>query len=324
MSMTTVNLTSPGANGPVSGPNTTTVVNDSAGSYDNGSYERDMTLLASIKDGLSGVERSEGDHYGDILKTIKDAQFGLEQSSGSKFGATMGSIKDAHSDVVKTVKDAQFGLEATSGTRYGNTMQILKDVESTIERASLQGFAQSARDVKENQIALEKAHAVTRDLVRQSEISAEKENCQTRSLVQNSYSDLKTSIFNAEKDLGYSLLSGFKDQLIEDKAAQALAYQLAAAADKTACINAALAERDRQTHAAANALAFKEVQLMQERIAAAAAANACEVKELIRADGEKTRSLLTSNEMDRLREKATKAELQLSSYFSRNIAPTHP
>lgn len=318
---------------------------------------RDLALMEAIKDAESDLERSGGLHYGDTVKTVKDAEANLERSGGLHYGDTVKTIKGAQADLersgglhygdtVKTIKDAEANLERSGGTRYGNTLETIKDAECNLDRLAATRFAQTVEDIKENEVALERAHGVTRDVVRQSEIAteaakakvvetvrkaelhSERAENQTRALMAGGYADLKNSVFNSEKELGYSLFQGFKDQQMQ-------AYQLASAADKVACENAArtqyqfaLADKDRAMHASATALAFKEMELRQERLASCASKEAfvhtCDVKELIRVDGQKTRDLITHNEAERLRERAMRAEAQLAAYFTARVAPVTP
>lgn len=303
---------------------------------------RDLALMEAIKDAECDLERSGGLHYGDTVKTVKDVESGLERSGGLHYG-----------DTVKTVKDAEANLERSAGTRYGNTLQAVKDAECNIDRLAANRFSETVEDIKETEIAVERAHGVTRDVVRQGEIAteaakakivdvvrksefnAEKGESQTRALMAAGYADLKNSVFNSEKELGYTMLREFRDRLVEDKKAQGLAYRLAAEADKTACANAAanqlnfaIADKDRAVHATAQALAFKEMELRQEKLAAQAAkesfGNHCELKDMIRVDGQQTRDLIKGHEMERLRERAMRAEAQLSAYFSAKAVPITP
>lgn len=278
---------------------------------------RDIALMSAIKDAEADLERSGGLHYGDTVKTVKDAECNLERSGGLHYG-----------DTVKTIKDAEACLERSNGLRYGNTLEAVKDVECNIDRLAANRFAETTEDIKNVQVTVEKAHGTTRDVVRQSEIAteaakakvvetvckaeinAQREEGHTRSLMAGGYADLKNSVFNTEKELGYSTLQGFKDQ-------QMISYQLAACAD-----------RDRDRHATANALAFKEVELRQEKLAAQLSKESlyqhAEVKELIHLNNQKTRDLINQYETDRLRERAVRAEAQLSAYYARGVCPIAP
>lgn len=325
---------------------------------------RDLALMEAVKDAECDLERSSGLHYGDTVKTVKDVEAGLERSAGLHYGDTVKTVKGAQADLerstglhygdtVKTVKDAEANLERSSGTRYGNILETIKDAECNIDRLAANRFAETVEDINEVEVAIERAHGLTRDTVRQSEIATEaaktqvldtirhsdlhneRSENQTRALMAAGYADLKNSIFNSEKELGYTMLREFKERLIEDKKAQSLAYRLAAESDKTACANAAanqlnfaIADKDRAVHATAQALAFKEVELRQERLAAQAAkesfSNHCELKDMIRVDGQQTRDLIKGHEMERLRERAMRAEAQLSAYFSAKAVPITP
>ena len=310
---------------------------------------RDVALMAAVKDAEADLERSGGLHFGNIERSIGRVEADLERSAGLHYGDTVKTIKDAEADLersggfhygdtVKTVKDSEANLERSSGTRYGNTLEAVKSSEANLERLAANRFAQTTRDIKDSEIAVERSFGVTRDVVRQSEIAteaakakvidtvrkaelhAERGESHTRSLMAGAYADLKNSVFNSEKELGYSTLQGFKDQ-------QMVSYQLAAAADKTACQNAAgtqlgfaIADKDRAIHATNAALAYKDMELRQERFAAIASKEAtyqyCDLKETIKNDGQKTRDLLVQSEVDRLRERAMRAENQLA-YLTR-------
>lgn len=325
---------------------------------------RDIALMEAVKDAECDLERSAGLHYGDTVKTVKDVEAGLERTAGVHYGDTVKTVKDAQADLerstglhygdtVKTVKDAEANLERSAGTRYGNTLQAVKDAECNIDRLAANRFTETVEDIKETEIAVERAHGVTRDVVRQSEIAteaakakivdtvrksefnAERGENQTRALMAAGYADLKNSVFNTEKELGYTMLKEFKDRLVEDKKAQGLAYRLAAETEKAIIANAAanqlnftIADKDRAAHATANALAFKEVELRQERLAAQASKEAfahhSELKDLIRVDGQQTRDLIKNQEMERLRERALKAEAQIAAYFSAKAVPLTP
>lgn len=280
--------------------------------------------VKTIKDAEGNLERSGGLHYGDTVKTIKDAEASLERSAGTRYGNTLETVKDAECNVREAVKDAECNLDRLAADRFADTTANIKDVEVTVEKAN--GFTRDV--VRQSEIATEAAKAKVVDTVRKAEINAQREESHTRSLMGAAHADLKNSVFNTEKELGYSTLQGFKDQ-------QMLSYQLAAAADRTACENAAraqyqfaLADKDRAMHAADTALAFKEMELRQERLASIASKEAfvhsCELKDLIRVDGQKTRDLITHNEAERLRERAMRAESQLAAYFARNVAPVSP
>lgn len=50
----------------------------------------------------------------------------------------------------------------------------------------------------------------------------------------------------------------------------------------------------------------------------------CELKELVREDGDKTRALLNANLIQDLRDRAAKAETALVAFYTRNVPPVTP
>lgn len=314
-------------------------------------------ILGTVKDAQADLERSSGLHFGETMEAIKDVEADLERSGGLHYGDTVKTLKDVeaelersgslhYADTVKTIKSAQADLERSGGLHYGNILGTVKDAESNIERFTGNQFAKNLENIKDVEVRVEKANAWTRDAVRDAELNAEKakakileaikdvkcENekteCKTQELVREQFKDLivenyecfddvKDKMQNARKELLLNQVTGFKDNLIEFKVAQSLAYQLAAAADKTACNNQMQI-----------LLQFKDQALLTEKLAAQAAKETaeycCEIKELIRTDGQMTRDLLNRQEQDRLRERALRAEQQLSAYFARGIAPLVP
>lgn len=252
---------------------------------------RDFELMTAIKDSEANLERTHGDHYGHTVKTIKDSEAELERSSGFRHGKTL-----------ETIKDSEANLDRFFGSRFAKILEEIKENEVAVEKA----HGKTRDTVRQAEISVESAKARLLDTLREIELNAEKsENC-TRSLITNGNTDLKNSVFNLEKELGYTMLKGFKDQLIEDKAA----------------------DKDRAVHAAANALAFKELSLQQERLnaqsAKEAAACCCKIETLILSDGQKTRDLVNELDKDRLRERAMRAEQQISAYFAAGVKPVVP
>lgn len=90
---------------------------------------------------------------------------------------------------------------------------------------------------------------------------------------------------------------GFKDDLIAFKEAQSLAFQLAAASERTAASNASAAALTAASNTAA--------------VLAAQAACCCELKELIRADGEKTRDLVGQIDRERAARDLVEAQQEI-------------
>jgi hypothetical protein len=254
---------------------------------------------------------------GDILRTIKDSEAQLDRAAG-----------DRYADTVKTVKDSEAQLDRSAGDRFMQTVEDIKDAEARLDRSSGDRFIQTVQDIKEVEIAAERSKGKLVELIKDSEFENEKAEGKTRGMLAENFRELfrqdwkgvdniKEEIHEARRELMYHQLDGVKDNLLEFKNSQGLAYKLAAEADKTACAN--------QTQ---TLLQFKEQALLSEKLAAQAARElaecCCELKSLIRDDGQKTRDLINSQEVDRLRERARRAEDGLAAYFARNVPPVVP
>lgn len=286
-------------------------------------------MIEIIPPGSSAVVTHKHDDYRhhyrnhdvEIMEAVKDAEADLERSEGQHFGDTMVAIKDAEANLQCSVKDTEADLERSSGLHYADTVKTIKDVEAQLERGSSDRFMQTLENVKQVEVATEKAKAKILEAVRE-------EGGETRELTAFGFKDMelelckgvdnvKDSIQDARRELMYSQLTSCKDTLLEFKNTQNLARQLAAEADKTACQN--------QTQ---TLLQFKEQALLSERLACQAskelAAQSCDIKELVRAEAQATRALVNSIEQDRLRERASRAEAALNAYFARGVSPVTP
>ncbi len=119
----------------------------------------------------------------------------------------------------------------------------------------------------------------------------------------------------------YQSLLQFKDQAI-------LAEQISCKQELQAERVTARQELQAERIAAEQKLLF--LQLTQDNCAKAACCNNelqeqfCNLKAQVLADGGETRKLVNSLEMDRLREKAEKAEAKLAAFFARNVPPSSP
>lgn len=126
-------------------------------------------------------------------------------------------------------------------------------------------------------------------------------------------------------DAATSTLVGFKDLT-------ALSYQVEGRGLLEAAKNSNSIMVQAQTFSAALGLQAQTIgsasALLAQQNAAAAAAQlaecCCELRESIKADGEKTRDLVSDIEHDRLRDKAQKAESMLAAYFAAGKAPVVP
>lgn len=259
-----------------------------------------QTVMA-VKDAEANLAATNGEQFTEVLEAVKDAEADLERSSGLHYADTVKTIKDSegnierelgrdYADTVKTIKDVEAQLDRASGNRYADTVKTLKDVESTLERS--EGLTRDV--VRQAELAVERTREKIVDVIRQAELESCKE-----------FDTVRHTVEKAEKDILVHQISGFKDTVIEFQKTHNLMNQLAAAAEKTACQN------QMQT-----LLQFKDQALLSEKLAAQASRElaecCCEMKELVRADGQKTRDLINSQEVDRLRERANKAEQQLT------------
>ncbi len=274
--------------------------------------DTDAHVTGHVKDAQAGLERSTGMHYAGTLEAVKDAQADLERSTGLHYAGTIGAVKDAQADLERS-GGFHFAetLESIKDS-YADTVKTLKDTEAQLDRASGNRYADILRTVKDSEVNLERSSALTRDVVRQSELAVEKsrakiveeikdfefENCKELGMV-------KDSIQDARKELLFNQVTGFKDNILEFKNTQNIMYQLAAAAEKTACQN------QMQT-----LLQFKDQAMLSERLAAQASKElaecCCEIRQLVTSDGQRTREALAAQELDRLRERASKAEQQVT------------
>lgn len=116
-----------------------------------------------------------------------------------------------------------------------------------------------------------------------------------------------------------------KDQLVT-------AYQIEGRSQVQAEKLAAAAVLQAEKLAAASVLQAEKLAsaaaLQAQQIASTAAAQlaecCCELREKITADGNSTRAVLESNERERLRDRAARAEATLSAYFTRAVPPVVP
>lgn len=114
-----------------------------------------------------------------------------------------------------------------------------------------------------------------------------------------------------------SLVTGFKDTEIAFKEAQGLAYQIEGRSALLATTNQGATMLEMAKNQAATMLAF--CQASKE-----AALCCCELKALVTSDGNTTRALINSQETDRLRDRANRAENAINAYFSAKVPPITP
>lgn len=263
--------------------------------------DTDAHVTGLVKDAEASLGQTMGTHFAGTIGAVKDAQADLERSGGLHFAGTLEAVKDAQAD-----------LERSGGLHYADTVKTVKDVEAQSERSAGSRYADTVKTVKDAESTLERASALTRDVVRQAELAVEQSKAKIIDVLRDveleqckGFDNVKEEVQDARKELLFHQVTGFKDNLIEFKNTQNLMHQLAAAAEKTACQN------QMQT-----LLQFKDQTLLAEKIAAQASRElaecCCEIRQEIAADGQKTRDLVNQQEVDRLRERASKAEQALA------------
>lgn len=299
-----------------------------------------------VKDVLATMSSADGSRHADVLRTVKDAEAQLDRAAG-----------DRHADNVKTVKDAEAQLDRASGDRYADTVKTIKDAEAQLDRAGGDRYADIVKNIKdsESDLARDNWHTTeavrqaqftnevgigkTRSAIREAELRNEITESRTRDLFNERFRELtrencednceiKERILESKYDLSSKMDCGFKEQLLEQKDTQKLMVKLNHESEKLALKN----HYD-------NLLQFKEAAMLADKHACEIkfqaeknAANAsrelfekfCELKSSVRSEGEETRKLVSGIEMQTLRDRANRAEGLLSSYFTRNVAPTVP
>ncbi len=289
-------------------------------------------VLGAVKDAEADLERSSGQHFGDtvcavkdaeadVVRTVKDAQADLERSSGLHYADNVRTVKDAEArilkdagdkfiNVIQDVKDAESRLMKDAGDKFINLVQDVKDAESRLLKDSGDKFIQTIQDVKEVEIAVERSKGKVVEAIRQSEFEGEKSHSRTRERMDAEFRHLERDVYR-----------GFDESKVT-------AYKLAMDADKTACANQMQTLLQFKDQALLSEKLAAHQELLAEKLAAAAAAQAaeccCELKEKIGAEADETRALINRIETDRLRDKAAKAENQLAAYFARGVAPVVP
>lgn len=229
----------------------------------------------------------------------------VTDSSRDKWVETMEAIKDAECDAVRTTKDTEANLDRAAGDRFMQTVQDVKDAETRLHEDLGNKFLEVVQDVKDAETRLHKDAAdkfITTvqdikdadrrgsdragrmiDVTRQSAYETERSASQTREdMLENfrhtdeKFCSVKEVVQNKYEALAKEVGYGFKE-----------------------------AQKDAYQNQLAVMLQFKDAALLAEKLA-------CSLKEHIGYDGQKTRDLINSQEVDRLRERAQRAETQLA------------
>lgn len=264
-----------------------------------------------------GGRRRGRKHGIELMEAIKDTHAGLEKSVG-----------DCATSVICAVKDAEAAVQTAAGDHYAGTLGTVKDAESRLSDRLCRGFDVAGRD----------ACDIRREVagVREQLSETVRDRASTLAREMHVLGDRidRDVLINREKNAEWfgrtfeKLCEGREQTLLGFKNMQAVSFRLAAEAEKTACNNQmqVLLQFKDQAHQA-DKLAVAQA-LLSEKLACQAskelAAGVCELKERIAAEGAATRALMGSQEIDRLRDRALKAESTLNAYFSAKVAPVTP
>lgn len=256
-----------------------------------------MVGVKATGDAAIGLERSVGAARHDAVKAVCDAEgrlsMGICDTRGAAVAATKDAearlgtgISDARGAAVVATKDAEARLAKDVCDTRADAVMATKDAEARVTRDVLTNRADVLSAVKDCCCDIEKeiaeARAESAKYFRDVQLQACKDADEVKSVV---YQQTK----NLEKDI----VVGFKDQLIVGGQWQA-----------------------------ATQLAFKEQALLSRELACQASKElaecCCELKELIRADGQSTRDLINANEKDALRERNQELVAKLAALEARH------
>lgn len=122
-------------------------------------------------------------------------------------------------------------------------------------------------------------------------------------------------------DLGQLVAASQRETIVALKESLATQYQIEGRLGVQAEKNASALGVQAEKLAAADMLeATKNAAAISKQLAECC----CELKELVREDGDKTRALLNANLVQDLRDRAAKAETALTAFFTRNVPPGSP
>jgi hypothetical protein len=214
--------------------------------------------------------------------------------------ATMAAANaTAVQNLTQDIKDAEARLQTAAGERFIDTIQDIKDAETRLDRAAGDRFIQLVQDVKEAAKDTAAAAGHTVETVKDVEFQLERSNGQTREDMEKGFRGVEVEMLKQFEQGQKTLLESEMRNLVAFKDQALLSEKLYAA-------QALLSEK------------------LYAQAAAKAAECCCEIKELVRADGDRTRALINELEHDRLRDKADKAEAALAAYFAAKVSPVIP
>lgn len=243
---------------------------------------------------------------GMLMGAIKDAQAQLERSVGADYA-----------DTVKTVKDVEASLDRSGADRAIQTIQDIKDAESRTSDRAARDFLYTMEATKDVARDVLKSRAHVADVVRQAEVALGTQSAAETAALG------REVLVSREKDAEWfgrayeKLAESREDTMLGFKDSQAVDFRLAAEAERTASHN----------HMQ-SLLQFKDQAILSERLAASASRELeqrfCELKERVGREGEETRGLINRYEVDRLRDRAHRAEGQINAYYAAQVVPAAP
>lgn len=259
---------------------------------------------------VSDNQHNKKDYWVELMEAVKDAQADGVRTTKDSEANIERSLSVSFQNAIQDTKDAEARLHKDAGDKFIQIVQDVKDAEARLDRSSGDRFIQTIQDIKDaaKDVALAGAKGV--ETTKDVEYQLEKSNGHTRERMESGFRHTENEMF---KQFEYAQKTAYENQMrnLGQFKDQALL------SEKLAAHQELLSER----------LAAHQA-LLSERLAAEAAAKAaeccCELKEAVRADGDRTRALINSITEQNLRDRAAKAEAGLAAYFAAKVAPTTP
>lgn len=231
----------------------------------------------------------------------------------AEFAALMAAIHDTDVRGVTATKDAEATLAASATANSATTNKAVCDAEMTTERSG----GAILKSMSDYASATNKAICDVGTQV--CEASGE-----GRLTTERAFGVLNKNISDSFTNTQNLLINGFKDGRF-DAATNTAAIQLEAAKNAAAsalaqCTNTASILLDSTKNAAASALA---ASVNTAAILAAQEKCCCELKELVRADGDKTRDLVQSIDRERASRELVDAKAEIF-YLKSRVLPGTP
>lgn len=270
---------------------------------DDDNYDNDCAEIEAIKDAEADLERSGGMHYGNLVGYIKDAEADAVKTTKDMEAQMARQNGQAYAGTLETIKDSEVNLNWQAGDRFIQLIQDVKDLEARTEKASGDRFIWTMQDIKSAQLDTVKGTGKVVEHQKDSDYRNAKGFAHTNERLGDGFKEVLEETSEWLCDLKEVVKDNFKETQVQ----QLLQFkEQALISERTAC----------------------KQELLSERLAAQAAAQlaecCCELKELVKDEAAETRELINAQEVDRLRERARKAEAGVAAYFSAKVAPVTP